>query len=58
MQAALAGEMQEASRNLRNQQQEYFKRIKAYETTINSAIQLTAEQRKSMEGEWELVEQM
>lgn len=57
MQAALAGEVQEASRTLRNQQQEYFKRIKAYETTTNSAIQLTAEQRKSMEGEWELVEE-
>jgi hypothetical protein len=57
MQSSLAGEIQECGRNLRSQQQEYFRRIKSYEGSTNSAIELTAEQRRSMEGEWELVEQ-
>lgn len=52
MEACLACEIQEASRSLRNQEKEYFTRVKTYEGTGNSAIQLTAEQRKSMEDEW------
>lgn len=42
MESSLAGELQEASRSLRTQEQEYFRKIKSYEgSTINSAIQLT-----------------
>ena len=57
MSASLAREIQEASRGLRNQEHEYFKRIKTYESTVNSAIQLTVEQRKTMEGEWDMLEE-
>lgn len=42
MQASLASEIQEISRSLRNQEKEYFQRVKTYEGTVNSAIQLTA----------------
>lgn len=43
---------------MRQQEQEYFRRIKAYEgSTVNSAIRLTEEQRKAMEGEWEELEE-
>jgi|JI6StandDraft_1071083.scaffolds.fasta_scaffold81094_1 hypothetical protein len=52
MQASLASEIQQSSRSLRSQEKEYFQRVKSYEGTVNSAIQLTAEQRKTMEGEW------
>ena len=56
MQSSLAAEIQECSRALRSQQQEYFRRVKSYECSTNSAIQLTEEQRRSMEGEYELIE--
>jgi hypothetical protein len=50
---SLASELQEASRSLRGQQQEYFRKVKSYEgSNINSAIQLTMEQRKAVESEW------
>lgn len=50
---SLASELQEASRSLRSQQQEYFRKVKSYEgSNINSAIQLTLEQRKAVESEW------
>jgi syntaxin 16 len=53
IESSLAGEMQEVSRSLRGQEQDYFRKIKSYEgSTVNSAIQLTEEQRKSMESEW------
>lgn len=56
--ASLASEIQSASRSLRSQEQEYFKRIKSYEgSTVNSAIELTAEQREAMRGEWVLEEE-
>jgi hypothetical protein len=43
MESSLAGEIQEVSRSLRGQEQEYFRRIKSYEgSTVNSAIQLTS----------------
>lgn len=49
MESSLAGEIQEASRCLRTQEQEYFRKIKSYEgSNINSAIQLTVEQKKAM----------
>lgn len=58
MAASLASEIQSASRSLRSQEQEYFKRIKSYEgSTVNSAIELTAEQREAMRGEWVLEEE-
>jgi len=57
MAASLAAEIQQSSRSLRKQEQEYFKQVKSYEKGItNSAIELTAEQRKTMEGEWEMVD--
>ena len=52
------------SRSLRSQEQDYFKKIKTYEgSTVNSAIQLTTEQKKAMEGEgmengWEMEKQV
>lgn len=41
---SLAQEIREASKDLRNQEKEYFERLRTYEKgTINNAIQLNTE---------------
>jgi hypothetical protein len=51
MEMSLAQEIREASKDLRNQEKEYFERLKTYEKgTINNAIQLNTEEQERMRG--------
>lgn len=51
MQFSLAQEIRDLSRELRNQEKEYFDRIRTYEKNIvNRAIQLSDEEKKNMRG--------